>query len=102
MLPVAVESCPTKLFLANPGMNREAYATAFHLNETETNLIAGLTPKRQLFLKQPGIAKVLNLEVDRKEYWIYTNNPRDNARKREAFERYGFHAGLEQLAKETV
>ena len=35
MLPVAVESCPTKLFLANPGMNREAYGAAFHLNQTE-------------------------------------------------------------------
>jgi type IV secretion system protein VirB4 len=102
MLPVVVESCPTKLFLANPGMNREAYQTAFHLNETEADLIAGLIPKKQFLLKQPGIAKLLNLEVDDKEYWIYTNNPADNARKREAFQRYGFRAGLEQLAKEKL
>ena len=32
-------------------------------------MIAGLIPKRQFLLKQPNVAKVLNLDVDRKGYW---------------------------------
>ena len=35
MLEVVAESCPTKIFLANPEMNRELYGRAFHLNDTE-------------------------------------------------------------------
>ena len=99
MLGVVVESCPTKLFLANPDMNRESYQSIFHLTETETDLIARLVPKRQVLLKRPNLAKVLNLEVDRKGYWLYTNNPYDNEKKREAFERYGFKEGLDILAR---
>jgi type IV secretion system protein VirB4 len=97
MLPLVVESCPTKLFLANPGMDRDAYRRLFHLNDTETELIANLVPKQQFLLKQPGVAKVLSLNVDRKEYWIYTSNPNEVQKKRAAFERYGFQKGLEAL-----
>jgi len=102
MLPVVTESCPTRLFLANPGMDADAYRRAFHLNETETGLIANLVPKQQLLFKQPDRAKLLSLSVDRKEYWIYTNNPPDNERRRAAFARYGFEEGLNQLARETA
>ncbi|PWT96942.1 MAG: hypothetical protein C5B51_32290 [Terriglobia bacterium] len=99
MLPVVVESCPTKFFLANPGLDREAYQRAFHLNDTETELITRLIPKQQILLKQPGLSKRLDLNVDQKEYWIYTNNPSDNAKRRAAFERCGFSEGLEALAR---
>lgn len=99
MLPVAVESCPTKLFLANPGMDRAAYQQLFHLNEAETERIAGLAPKKEFLLKQPGVAKVLQLNVGRKEYWIYTSNPREVEKKRAAFERCGFQEGLETLVR---
>jgi type IV secretion system protein TrbE len=102
MLPVIAESCPTRLFLANPGMDAQAYRDAFHLNETELALIARLVPKRQLLLKQPDVAKLLNLHVDAREYWIYTNNPQDNQRRRDAFARFGFLEGLNQLAKEPL
>ena len=102
MLPVVVESCPTKLFLANPGMDREACRRAFQLNDTETELIAKLVPKQEFLLKQPGVAKVLQLNVDRKEYWIYTNNPPDNEKKRAAFARHGFREGLEALVRENA
>ena len=98
LLPVIVESCATKLFLANPGMDRDAYRQIFHLNETETNRIAGLIPKRQILIKRPDLAKVVNLNVDRKEYWLFTNNPADNQKKRDAFERYGLEEGLDILA----
>jgi type IV secretion system protein TrbE len=101
LLPVIVESCATKMFLANPGMDRAAYSERFHLNQTEADLIAGLIPKQQFLLKRPHLAKVVNLHVDPTEYWLYTNSPYDNARRREVFEEYGFERGLEVLAKES-
>jgi type IV secretion/conjugal transfer VirB4 family ATPase len=102
MLSVAVESCATKMFLANPDMDRKVYREIFHLNETEAGLIAGLVPKRQLLVKRPDMSKVVNLNVDSKSYWLYTSNPHDRERRREAFERYGFEEGLEILARSNT
>ena len=99
MLRVIVESCATKMFLANPGMDRDAYQETFHLNQTEAVLIASLVPKQQILIKRPDFSKVVNLNVDPIGYWLYTSNPYDNQRRREAFERYGFARGLEQLAR---
>jgi len=99
ILPIVVESCPTKLFLANPGMDEEWYRRIFKLNITESQMIAKLIPKQQILLKRPDFAKVLNLNVDPKGYWIYTNSPYDNQRKREAFAQFGFEQGLEILAR---
>jgi type IV secretion system protein TrbE len=64
VLRVALESCSTMCFLANPQIDRGIYRELFHLNETETDCIATLVPRQQILLKQPGIAKVLNLRVD--------------------------------------
>ena len=44
MLQMVAECCPTKIFLANPDMDRTMYGEAFHLNDTELELIAGLVP----------------------------------------------------------
>jgi hypothetical protein len=44
------------------------------------------------------LAKVANLTVDAKSYWLYTNDPYDNRKRKEAFEKYGFENGLEFLA----
>src|SRR5258707_7847442 len=99
ILPVVVESCATKMFLANPDMDRKAYREVFHLNETEADLIAGLVPKQQILVKRPDMAKVVNLNVDNKDYWLYTSSPHDRERRRQAFERYGFEEGLEILAQ---
>ena len=101
-LRVIVESCPTQLFLANPGMDVAAYREVFHLNQTQAEMISRLIPKRQILLKRPDMAKLLNLNVDPKGYWLYSNNPRDNEKKRLTFERYGIEKGLEILAKETL
>jgi type IV secretion/conjugal transfer VirB4 family ATPase len=98
ILDVILESCPTKIFLANPDMDRELYQRQFHLNDNEVELISTLVPKRQMLIKNPDIAKVANLEVDPKSYWLYTNDPFDNRKRKEAFEQYGFEKGLEVLA----
>jgi type IV secretion/conjugal transfer VirB4 family ATPase len=98
ILDVIIESCATKLFLANPDMDRDLYRRQFHLNENEVDLVSGLIPKQQFLIKTPEIAKVANLNVDRKSYWLYTNDPYDNKKRKEAFETYGFKRGLEVLA----
>ena len=42
ILDVILESCVTKIFLANPDMDRDLYQQQFHLNDHEMELIAGL------------------------------------------------------------
>lgn len=98
ILNVIIESCATKIFLANPDMDRELYKSQFHLNDTEVELIANLIPKQQFLIKTPDLAKVANLNVDPKSYWLYTNDPYDNRKRKEAFDAYGFEKGLEILA----
>jgi len=98
LLRTVVESCPTKLLLANPSLDRERYLELFQLNEMELDLLTGLASRQQILLKRPELTKVLTLTVDPKSYWIYTNTPIDNARVAETFRQYGFEAGLERLA----
>ena len=98
LLRTVVESCPTKLLLANPALDRARYAELFQLNETELELLAGLVPRQQILLKRPDLTKVLSLTVDPKSYWIYTNTPVDNDRVAAVFREFGFQAGLDRLA----
>ncbi|MGA7625665.1 MAG: hypothetical protein WCA91_19035, partial [Candidatus Acidiferrales bacterium] len=98
IIDVIIETCATKIFLANPDMDRNLYRNQFHLNETEIDLISGLVPKRQFLIKNHEIAKIANLEVDRKSYWLYTNDPFDNRKRADAFAEHGFEKGLAVLA----
>jgi type IV secretion system protein TrbE len=98
ILDIILESCVTKIFLANPDMDRDLYRQHFHLNDNEIELITGLIPKRQMLVKNPDVAKVANLNVDPKSYWLYTNDPYDNRKREEAFAAHGFEKGLEVLA----
>jgi len=100
ILDVIIETCPTKIFLANPDLDRELYREQFHLNDHELELITGLIPKQQLLIKNADVTKVANLNVDPKSYWLYTNDPFDNRKRDEAFATYGFEKGLEVLAAE--
>jgi type IV secretion system protein TrbE len=70
LLRTVVESCPTKVFLANPGMDLERVRDLFHLNQTEAALVARLRPRQQLLIKRPDLAKVVNLHVDPQSYRI--------------------------------
>ena len=98
LLRTVVESCPTKLLLANPALDGRQYAELFQLNEMELDLLTGLIPRQQILLKRPDLAKVLTLTVDPKSYWIYTNTPLDNERLAELSREYGFEAGVDRLA----
>jgi len=98
LLRTVVEGCPTKLLLANPGLARAHYADLFRLNDMELDLLTDLIPRRQILLKRPDVAKVLDLHVDPRSYWLYTNTPVDNERVTAVFREYGFAAGLDRLA----
>jgi type IV secretion system protein VirB4 len=98
MLHIVNESCPTKIFLANPNIDRKLYAEIFQFNDTQLELLESLVPKRELLLIQPRGTKKLVLEVDALGYWMVTNNARDNLRKQEYFSRFGAEQGLLQLA----
>ncbi len=98
MLHIVNESCPTKIFLANPNIDRRMYAEIFQMNDTQLELLESLVPKRELLVIQPRGTKKLALEVDALTYWIATNNARDNLRKQDYFARFGPEEGLLRLA----
>ena len=100
VLNIINESCPTKIFLANPNIDRKLYADIFQLNDTQLELFESLVPKRELLLMQPRGTKKLVLEVDALTYWIATNNARDNQRKQDYFARFGPEQGLLRLAQD--
>jgi type IV secretion system protein VirB4 len=100
MLHIVNESCPTKIFLSNPNIDRRMYAEIFQLNDTQLELLESLIPKRELLLIQPRGTKKLVLEVDALGYWMATNNARDNIRKQDYFARFGPEQGLLRLAED--
>ena len=100
MLQIVSESCPTKIFLANPEMDRNVYREAFHLNDTELDLIAGLVPPGQMLVRKAQSSKKVHLNVDSVTHWMATNNARDNLKKRDYFERFGIADGLRRLAED--
>ena len=100
MLQIVSESCPTKIFLANPEMDRGLYREAFRLNDTELDLIAGLVPPGQMLIRKAQTSKKVQLNVDSVSHWTATNNARDNLKKRDYFERFGIAEGLRRLAQD--
>ena len=100
MLEIVAESCPTKIFLANPEMNRDIYREAFHLNDTEIGLIGNLIPPGQMLIRKAQSSKKVQLNVDSVSYWIATNNARDNLKKRDYFARFGIAEGVRRLAED--
>jgi len=100
MLQIVSESCPTKIFLANPDMDRDLYCEAFHLNDTELELIAGLVPPGQMLIRKAQSSKKVHLNVDSVTHWTATNNARDNLIKRDYFARLGIAEGLRKLAQD--
>ncbi|WP_244943657.1 hypothetical protein [Vibrio algivorus] len=72
----------TFIFLSDPEMEPNEYLEAFpFLTPDECSLIAGLTPKRQAYIKQmdAGIAKIVNLYVEAEQYVIATSHPYESS-----------------------
>jgi type IV secretion system protein VirB4 len=100
MLQIVSESCPTKIFLANPAMDRDLYREAFHLNDTELELIAALVPPGEMLIRMAQSSKKVKLNVDSITHWTATNSAPDNLRKKQYFERHGIAEGLRRLAED--
>jgi type IV secretion/conjugal transfer VirB4 family ATPase len=73
LLRTVVESCPTKLLLANPALDRARYAELFQLTGRELDVLVDLVPRQQFLLKRPDLAKVLVLNVDERARQLYTD-----------------------------
>jgi len=101
VLDLVNEICPTKILLANPGADHAAYQQMFHLNDREVELFRALIPKRQFLMKTDQRGKVLNVNLDPRAYWQYTNSPYDNERRKAAIEAHGFEEGIEVLAAQA-
>jgi type IV secretion system protein TrbE len=71
LLRTVVESCPTKLLLANPALDRRRYAELFQLNDAELDALTDLVARQQFLLKRPHLAKVLALRVDPASWPLY-------------------------------
>jgi len=76
------------------------YREAFHLNDTELDLIDGLVPPGQMLIRKAQTSKKVHLNVDSVSHWMATNNARDNLKKQEYFDRHGFCGCLRHLAEE--
>src|SRR2546430_6473327 len=50
--------------------------------------------KQQFLVKTPELAKIANLFVDQKSYWLYTNDPYDNRKRQEVFEKFAVVVGV--------
>jgi type IV secretion system protein TrbE len=100
LLNIVVESCPTKIFLAIPEMDRAHYAEEFHLNRTVCDLIGSLYPPGQMVICQPHLTKKTHLNVDSASHWMSANDPESNLKRREFFDRYGIVGGLRELSNQ--
>ena len=101
LLPIVSECCPTKIFLANPEMDRTEYAEAFRLNSTECDLIGGLIPPGQMVIRQIHGSKKTHLAVDSVLRWIAATSANEHLKRSQYFEKYGIAEGLRRLAEET-
>ncbi len=101
LLPVVSECCPTKIFLANPEMDRAMYAEAFRLNSTECDLIGELIPPGQMVIRQMHGSKKTHLTVDSVLRWIAATSANENLKRSKYFDKYGLAEGLRRLAEET-
>ena len=103
-LPVVVESCPTKMFLANPGMDPRGLPRALSSErDRSADSSRGSFPNSR-FLRQaagPGQGRQPQRRPQR-TIGSTPTTPMTTRRRREAFERYGFEEGLEILARRQL
>ena len=94
MLTVVAESCPTKIFLANPDMEPQVYRDAFGLNDTAVHPDRRPSSAWTDAHSQTDRVEKVHLHVDSLSYWMATNNAKDNLLKQQYFELHGIAEGL--------
>ena len=98
ILRPVIDSCPTKILLPNPTLDAGFYGEVLQLTSNEQEKIRQLVPKRQFLMKRPGLSKVLNLNLDPRSYWLFTNNPFEAKRRSQLVAEVGLEAALDILA----
>lgn len=93
-----IESCPTRIVLSNPSLDKAVYSSLLGLTGTEQERVRQLTSKRQFLLKREGFSKVLNLNVDAHSYWLFTTNPFEAKRRDELIREHGLTQALNILS----
>ncbi len=99
LLRTVVESCPTKLLLANPSLDRKQYAELFQMNEMELDAADATGAAPAAPAEAAGTGKVLTLNASNPAATGSTRIRRiDNERAAAAFRRIRIlAAGLERL-----
>jgi len=106
---------PTKLFLANRALNIPSYQAVFDMPADTAAQIKTLIPCRQMLMFQDAdmrdervasslrLTKILNLEVDPIQYWLYANSAPENLRRSEALAKFhgNLDAALQYLARDA-
>ncbi len=96
-----IESIPNRLFLSIRDLSYEA-AARLQLSEAETSLIRSLIPKREVYARNPTDREVLTLNVDKRSYWMFTSNPKEEEKRSAAIERTGdLQQAIEELSRES-
>ena len=94
-----IESIPNRIFLSIRDLSDEA-AARLQLTAAEAAVIRGLLPKREIYARGAETAEVLSLNVDRRSYWLFTSNPREEEKRAAAIKRTGdLRTAIEELAQ---
>jgi hypothetical protein len=75
--PDATSHCRLRRRQRRPTVDLDAARARelFRLNDLEIARIQDLQPRRQFLVKYPNASKVLELTVDSRASWIYSNTP---------------------------
>jgi type IV secretion/conjugal transfer VirB4 family ATPase len=91
--PAIMESCPTKIFLPNPSAMDERLKElyySFGLNDSEREIIATATPKRQYYYKSVLGCRLFDLALDQLALaYVASAKKEDQEKVKDLLERYG-------------
>jgi type IV secretory pathway VirB4 component len=85
-----INQCCDKIMLADPEMTEAEYAADFGLRPKQIEMVRGLIPKKQLFIRNAGsYGKVVDLVLTERERLLYATDSPTLKLRQEAEEKYG-------------
>jgi hypothetical protein len=82
------------------GISGPSKYDALRVAVSESHLPTNRFPPGQMLIRKAQTSKKVQLNVDSVSHWMATNNARDNLKKRDYFDRFGFADGLRHLAED--
>ena len=98
LLRTVVESCPTRMLLANPSMNRDQYRELLQMNEMELDLLASLAAAPPGAVEAGELREGPRSECRSEELLDLHEHTNRQRTGHSAFRELGFAAGLDRLA----